>query len=95
LVILGDAVGGKERSFPIWSKIIGLSAAFGLALGIVLAVLTELYARRIRGPEDLRFASKVPVMAVIADRQPSPWRDRIRGWLTRADPAGAPMQPAQ
>lgn len=95
LVSLGDATGGRERSFPIWSKIIGLAAAFGLALGIVVAVLVELYARRIRGPEDLRFASKVPVMAVIADRQPSPLRDRIRRWLTRKNPAEAPFQPAQ
>jgi hypothetical protein len=35
------------------------------------------------------------VLAVIADRQPSPWRDRIRRWLTRGDPADAPLQPAQ
>ncbi|MBC7521771.1 MAG: exopolysaccharide biosynthesis protein EpsF [Sandarakinorhabdus sp.] len=95
LVVLGDAVGGKERSFPIWSKIIGLAAAFGAALGIVVAVLTELYARRIRGPEDLRFASNVPVLAVIADRQSSPWRDRIRRLLTRGNSADAPLQPAQ
>lgn len=95
LLALGDAVGGSERSFPIWTKIIGLSVAFGLALGVVVAVLTELFARRIRGPEDLRFASKVPVLAVIADRQPSPWRDRIRRLLTRRSAAGSPMQPAQ
>jgi hypothetical protein len=63
-----------------------------LALGIVVALLTEMYARRIRGPEDLRFASKVPVLAVIADTRPSPLGDRISRLLNRGD---APMQPAQ
>ena len=95
LVILGDAVGGQERSFPIWSKIIGLASVFGLGLGVVLAVLTELYARRIRGPEDLRFASKVPVLAVIADTQRSPFRDRIRRLLSRGTAPDAPLHPAQ
>jgi succinoglycan biosynthesis transport protein ExoP len=95
LVILGDAVGGAERSFPNWPQITGLSVAFGLALGIALAVLTELLARRIRGPEDLRFASKVPVLAVIADVAPSPWRDRIRKLLTRRKSGDVGMQPAQ
>lgn len=95
LVVLGDAIGGQERSFPKWPQIIGLASAFGLGLGIVIAVLTELYARRIRGPEDLRFASKVPVLAVIADTRPSPFRDKVRRWLSRGDPGDAAMQPAQ
>lgn len=92
---LGDAVGGQERSFPVWPKIIGLASIFGLGLGVVLAVLTELYARRIRGPEDLRFVGKVPVLAVIADTKPSVLRDRIRRMLSRGDSTDAPLQPAQ
>jgi uncharacterized protein involved in exopolysaccharide biosynthesis len=95
LVVLGDATGGKERSFPIWRNIIALASAFGLALGIVVALLTEMYARRIRGPEDLRFASKVPVLAVIADTRSSPLGDRISRFLNRGDAADAPLQPAQ
>jgi uncharacterized protein involved in exopolysaccharide biosynthesis len=95
LVILGDAVGGDVRSFPIWRNVIALASAFGLALGIVVAVLTELYARRIRGPEDLRYASKVPVLAVITDERPSALTDRIRRFLTRGNPADAPLQPAE
>lgn len=95
LVVLGDAVGGAVRSFPNWPQIGGLSVAFGLALGVVLAVMTELLARRIRGPEDLRFASRVPVLAVIADAPSSPWRDRIRKLLTRRGSVDVDMQPAQ
>ncbi|MFZ4688114.1 MAG: Wzz/FepE/Etk N-terminal domain-containing protein [Polymorphobacter sp.] len=92
LVVLGDAIGGVERSFPNWPQIMGLALAFGTALGVAIAVLTELLARRIRGPEDLRFASKVPVLAVIADVEPSPWRDRLRKLLSKRDTT---LQPAQ
>ena len=95
LVVLGDAIGGAERSFPIWSQVIGLSLAFGLALGVVVAILTELLARRIRGPEDLQFVARVPVLAVIADAEPSPLRDLVRRLLTRRGPSGSTIQPAQ
>ncbi len=95
LVVLGDAVGGAERSFPIWPQIGGLSLAFGLALGLALAVVTELLARRIRGPEDLSFASRVPVLAVIAGVGASPWRDRIRKLLSRNGSGDVSLQPAQ
>jgi succinoglycan biosynthesis transport protein ExoP len=83
LVILGDAFADASPSFPKWPQVWGLSAAFGLGLGILLALLTELLTRRVRGPEDLRFASKVPVLAVIADAPQTDWRDRIKRLLTR------------
>ncbi len=95
LVILGDAIGTAVPSFPNWPQIWGLSAAFGLGLGLVLAVFTELLKRRIRGTDDLGFASKSPVFAVIADVAPSPWRDRIRRLLSRRRPADTGWQPAQ
>lgn len=95
LVVLGDAIGSSTPSFPNWPQIGGLSVAFGLALGIALAVLTELLARRIRGSEDLSFASKAPVLAVIADAAPTPWRDRLRRLLSRRGPADSGLQPAQ
>ena len=95
LVILGDAIGGAERSFPIWSQVIGLSLAFGLGLGVVAAILTEMLARRIRGPEDLQFVARVPVLAVIADVEPSPLRDFVRRLLTRRGSSGNIIQPAQ
>jgi polysaccharide biosynthesis transport protein len=94
LVVMGDAIGSPTPSFPNWPQIIGLSVALGLALGVVLALLTELLARRIRGAEDLGFASKAPVMAVIADVAPSPWRARLKSLLKRRNGSDA-LQPAE
>lgn len=95
LVVLGDAIGSPSPSFPNWPQIGGLSAAFGLGLGIVLALLAELLARRIRGSEDLGFATKAPVLAVIADAPPSSWGDRLAKLLPRRKSAGSGLQPAQ
>lgn len=94
LVVMGDAIGSPSPSFPNWPQIIGLSIAFGLALGIAIAVLTELMARRIRGAEDLGYASKAPVLAVIADVPPSRWRARLKKLLTRRGDTEA-LQPAE
>ncbi len=96
LVILGDAIGTSVPSFPNWPQVWGLSIAFGLGLGLVLAVFTEMLKRRIRGTDDLGFASKSPVLAVVADVAPSPWRDRITRLLSRRRrPVDAGWQPAQ
>jgi uncharacterized protein involved in exopolysaccharide biosynthesis len=94
LVVMGDAIGGTTPSFPNWPQIVGLSFAFGLVLGIVLAVLTELMGRRIRGAEDLGFASKAPVMAIIADAPPSVWRARLKSLFKRRNSNDA-LQPAE
>ncbi len=95
LVVLGDAIGNGAPSFPNWPLIGALSFGFGLALGVVIALLTELFARRVRGTDDLVFAGKVPVLAVIADQQRSPFRDRIRRLLTRKSNPTPDWQPAQ
>jgi uncharacterized protein involved in exopolysaccharide biosynthesis len=93
LVILGDSMVERKPSFPNWPQIVGLSLAFGLALGIALAILTELLARRVRGPEDLSFAAKAPVLAVIADVTPPRWRLWLKKVLSRKPPAD--LQPAE
>ncbi len=94
LVVLGDAISSGTPSFPNWLQISGLSFAFGLALGVAVAVITELLARRVRGAEDLGYASKAPVLAVIADAAPSRWRQWLRKLLSRRNRAGS-LQPAQ
>lgn len=86
LVVLGDVIGTTRPSFPNWLQIIGLSSGFGLALGVALALLVELLARRLRGPEDLAFSSGVPVLAVIADGRKSALRQAGRKWLTGRGP---------
>ncbi|MGL4542774.1 MAG: hypothetical protein ACRCUI_09715, partial [Polymorphobacter sp.] len=89
LVILGDVVGSNTPTFPNVPLIGALSVIFGLGLGIVLALLSELIARRVRGIEDLAFAGKVPVLAVIADGR----RRRAGGWIRRLFGRFGPQQP--
>ncbi|WP_416908764.1 MAG: Wzz/FepE/Etk N-terminal domain-containing protein [Polymorphobacter sp.] len=95
LVVLGDAIGANTPSFPKWPQIIGLSAVFGLGLGLALALAVELLARRVRSPEDLRFVSGAPVLAVISDVKASPWRDRGRRWLAKRGLAMGNLRPAE
>lgn len=95
LVVLGDAMASGQASFPNWPLTFGLSLAFGLGLGIVVALLTELMARRVRGLEDLAFAASVPVLAVVAERRPSPWQDRLRRRFFGRKSGVANWQPAQ
>jgi uncharacterized protein involved in exopolysaccharide biosynthesis len=95
LVVLGDAVAINRPVFPNWPFIIGAAAGFGLMLGLVIALLTELLARRVRGPEDLAFASKSEVLAVIAEAQPASFIDRIRRRFFINRKASPDWQPAQ
>jgi uncharacterized protein involved in exopolysaccharide biosynthesis len=95
LVVLGDAIANNKAVFPNWPLIIALALLFGLGLGIVVALLVELMARRVRGPEDLAFASSVPVLAVVAEQRPSPWQDRLRRRFLGRKTGAAEWQPAQ
>ena len=95
LVVLGDVISSTKPSFPNWPQVIGLSAGFGIALGVALALLVELLARRVRGPEDMAFAAKVPVLAVIADAPKSALRQMGRSWLTRRGMAPGSIKPAE
>lgn len=81
MVMLGDPVASNTPSYPKIPLIIGLSAFFGLALGVFTAVIAEFIARRVRGHEDLSFASGAPVLAVVGAPRPSPLRQRIKNLL--------------
>lgn len=95
LVVLGDAISSSKPVFPNWPLIIGAAVGFGLALGLVVALLAELMARRVRGPEDLAFASKSHVLAVVSEAQPSPFFERIRRRFRRGRNDSPEWQPAQ
>ena len=87
LVVLGDPVASRSPSYPKVNLIIGLSAFFGLALGVLAAIVSEFIARRIRGHEDLAFASGVPVLVTVGAAKPSPLRLRLQKLLGRRDPS--------
>ena len=78
LTPLGKAATPKSPSFPNQLLIIPGSFALGLAAGILVALLMELFNRRVRGVEDLRSLADTPLLAVIAG-PPKPRRSWVRG----------------
>lgn len=74
---LGEATVPDSPSSPKVPLIIFGAIAFGLALGVGLALLIELFGRRVRCDEDLEYAAKAPVFAVIG--QP----DNHNSWYRR------------
>ena len=78
LVVLGEALASPRPSFPNMPLIAAVAIGGGLALGLFAAVIAELLSRRVRSSEDLLYAAKVPVLAVIGNpQQPS------TGWVQR------------
>jgi succinoglycan biosynthesis transport protein ExoP len=87
---LGGAGTPKAPSFPNMALIMGGALGLGLGLGGLLAVLCELFARRVRSVEDLEASLGVPVLAVIAgpskrlaSGQSRPWAPQIRTFSRR------------
>jgi polysaccharide biosynthesis transport protein len=62
--MLGSAVAPANPVFPNWPLILFGSIALGLGLGVLVALITELLSRRVRGVEDLA-ATGVPVIAIL------------------------------
>ncbi len=65
MTLLGNAVAPASPSFPRWPLIIIGSLGLGFALGIIMALLIELFSRKVRGIDDLRMEG-VPVIGVMA-----------------------------
>lgn len=83
LVPLNEPVANPS---PVWPKvplIAGLALFFGLGFGVLMAILIELAARRVRGAEDLSYATGAPVLAVVSDRPTSRLSARVAQWLSR------------
>lgn len=66
LTPLGSAVTPKSPAFPNKLLIIPGSLALGLATGVLVALLAELFNRRVRGVEELRDLADVPLLTVVA-----------------------------
>ena len=77
LTVLGPAVTPQKPAFPNKPLIFGGSLGLGLATGVLVALLSELFGRRIRGVEDLR-AIDAPVLAIIPGRGKQVAKPRAR-----------------
>jgi len=62
---LGNTNLPDQAVWPNKPLVIAGSIVLGGALGVLLALLVELMARRVRSESDLEFASGVPVLAVV------------------------------
>lgn len=85
LTLLGSAVAPQSPAFPKWPLIIFGSIALGLVLGILVSLVAELLARRVRGIEDLRLPG-IPVLGMMA-RAPR----RRTGLFSRLNPFSRPQ----
>jgi uncharacterized protein involved in exopolysaccharide biosynthesis len=86
ITVMGDPVVSKTPSYPKVGLVALVSAAMGLGLGLVVALLIEFVARRVRGHEDLAFAAGAPVLAIVGSRQPSTLRLKLRRLFGRRSP---------
>jgi polysaccharide biosynthesis transport protein len=76
---LGYAVAPSKPTFPNKPLILGGATGLGFAFGILLALLLELFGRKVRGVEDLQNGFDIPLLAVVRPaRSPT---SPSRGWL--------------
>lgn len=81
---LADAIVPSIPSFPNIPVVMGGSIAVGLGLGVLLALLTELLARRVRSADDLSYASGAPTFAIVGvSRKPDSFTAKIIRFLDR------------
>ena len=86
LTFLGSAVAPQSAKFPNVPLVVFGSLAFGLILGVLVAMIVELLSRRVRGVEDLEIPG-IPLIGVMA-RTIEPRRGRIFGLLPAPASAG-------
>jgi len=84
IMALADAVIPPKPSFPNIPLVMGGSIGVGLGLGVLLALLTELMARRIRSGDDLSYAAGAPTFAILGvSRKPDSMSAKIIRFLER------------
>jgi succinoglycan biosynthesis transport protein ExoP len=84
LTALDSAVVPDRPVFPKKPLIVGGSLMLGLGMGVMVSLLLELFARRVRGVEDMA-AIRVPLMAVLPPAQKKKksllgWFSDVTGW---------------
>ena len=65
LTLLGSATTPSSPKFPNMALIVPGSIVLGFAMGVLVALIVEFFARRIRGPEDLRTIIDAPLIGII------------------------------
>jgi polysaccharide biosynthesis transport protein len=65
IAVLDKAAPPIDPAFPKPMIVIPVAVAAGLALGLILALLGEMTDRRVRNPNDLKFAASAPILGVI------------------------------
>ncbi|MBL8554524.1 MAG: hypothetical protein JNL41_09620 [Phenylobacterium sp.] len=78
---LGPASAKPKPVFPNPLLILGGSGALGLVLGVLIAGMTELMARRVRRAEDLQVAAEAPLFGQIPTAPQV--RRRAAAWMRR------------
>lgn len=86
IIVMGDPTASRTPSWPKVNQVIMLSGLLGFGLGLVSALIAEFVARRVRGHEDMSFASGAPVLAIVGASPPSPLRQQLRKLLGRRSP---------
>ncbi len=65
IAVLDKAAPPIEAAFPKPIIVISAAVGAGLALGLILALLSEMTDRRVRSPQDLEFATSGPTLGII------------------------------
>jgi uncharacterized protein involved in exopolysaccharide biosynthesis len=63
--VLDKATPPIEPAFPKPLIVIPVAVGAGLALGLILALLAEMLDRRVRSPNDLKFATSAPMLGAL------------------------------
>ncbi len=83
---IGPATTPKAAAFPNFLLIIPGAIVLGGGLGVMVALLLELLARRVRGVEDLASIRDLPVVGIIGAPPSSSKKNGRFGWLTSRRP---------
>jgi uncharacterized protein involved in exopolysaccharide biosynthesis len=77
---LGAAVTPQAPVFPDKPLVLGGSIPAGIGLGLMVALLMEIFGRRVRGPDDLSGLLEAPVLGIIRGEKPKrrSWREHLR-----------------
>lgn len=73
---LGSAIVPAQPTFPNWLLIIPGALVIGLAVGVLLALILEFFAHRVRCVDDMKGLIDAPLIGVIA----APSRARRQWW---------------